>query len=48
VESSEFQEEANQFHVSGFPQTTIDGGAGSVVGAIPEANLLAEIHQAMV
>ena len=29
--------------VSGVPQTTINGGAGAVVGAVPEDYLLAEI-----
>jgi glutaredoxin-like protein len=48
VESMEFQELANQFNVSGVPQTTINGKAGTVVGAVPEANLLAEIQQVMV
>ena len=47
VESMEFQELANQFNVSGVPQTTINGEAGTVVGAVPEANLLAEIQRVM-
>ena len=45
VESMEFQEVANRFNVSGVPQTTINSGAGTVVGAVPEANLLAEIQR---
>jgi glutaredoxin-like protein len=45
VESMEFQELAEQFNVSGVPQTTINFGAGTVVGAIPEASLLAEIQR---
>jgi glutaredoxin-like protein len=45
VESMEFQELAEQFHVGGVPQTTINSGAGTVVGAVPEANLLAEIQR---
>jgi glutaredoxin-like protein len=45
VESMEFQEIAEQFNVSGVPQTTINFGAGTVVGAVPEANLLAEIQR---
>ena len=45
VESMEFQELAEQFHVSGVPQTTINSGKGLVVGAVPEANLLAEIQR---
>jgi thioredoxin-related protein len=47
VEAMEFQELANQFNVSGVPQTTINSGAGNVVGAVPEANLLAEILRVM-
>jgi glutaredoxin-like protein len=43
VESMEFQELANRFNISGVPQTMINDGAGTVVGAVPEANLLAEI-----
>jgi len=45
VESMEFQEVANRFNVSNVPQTTINSGAGTVVGAVPEANLLAEIQR---
>jgi len=45
VESMEFQELANRFNVSGVPQTTINAGAGTVVGAVPEDNLLAEIQR---
>jgi len=47
VESMEFQEVANQFNVSGVPQTTINSGAGSVIGAVLEADLLAEIQRVM-
>jgi glutaredoxin-like protein len=45
VESMEFQELAAQFNVSGVPQTTINSGLGMLVGAVPEANLLAEIQR---
>ncbi len=45
VESMEFQDVANQFNFSGVPQTTINSGAGTVVGAVPETNLLAEIQR---
>jgi glutaredoxin-like protein len=45
VESMEFQELAGQFNVSGVPQTSINAGAGTVVGAVPEADLLAEIQR---
>jgi glutaredoxin-like protein len=45
VESTEFPELADQFNVRGVPQTSINFGAGTVVGAVPEANLLAEIQR---
>ncbi len=47
VEAMEFQEVADQFNVSGVPQTTINSGAGTVVGAVPEADLLAELQRVM-
>ncbi len=47
VEAMEFPDLANRFRVSGVPQTTINQGAGTVVGAVPEDNLLAEIMRAM-
>lgn len=43
VEATEFPELANRFNVRGVPQTVINSGAGSVVGAVPEQNLMAEI-----
>ena len=43
VEATEFPELANQFNVRGVPQTVINAGMGTVVGAMPEKNLLAEI-----
>jgi hypothetical protein len=46
VEAMEFPELSNQFHVSGVPQTTINAGAGTVVGAVPEDQLLKEIQRA--
>ncbi|MBN2549307.1 MAG: thioredoxin family protein [Anaerolineales bacterium] len=46
VEASEFPELADRFNVSGVPQTTINAGAGTVVGAYPEEGLLAEILRA--
>ncbi len=45
VESMEFQDLAEQFNVSGVPQTTINQGLGRVVGAVPEANLVAELQR---
>lgn len=47
VEAMEFPELSNRFHVSGVPQTTINAGAGTVVGAVPEENLLREIQRAV-
>ena len=47
VEATEFPELANRFNVRGVPQTVINAGAGSVVGAVPEQNLLAQIRQAI-
>lgn len=47
IEATEFPELSNRFGVSGVPQTTINEGAGTVVGAVPEQNLIAEIQQAI-
>jgi glutaredoxin-like protein len=47
VEAMEFPELANRFNVHGVPQTVINSGAGIVVGAVPEQNLLAEIMRAL-
>ena len=47
VEATEFPELANRFNVRGVPQTVINSGAGSVVGAVPEQSLLAEIQRAL-
>jgi hypothetical protein len=43
VEAMEFPELSSRHNVSGVPQTTINDGAGNVVGAVPEGHLLAEI-----
>ena len=40
----EFPELANRFDVSSVPQTTINMGAGTVIGAAPEHNLVEEIR----
>ena len=45
IEAMEFQELAESFNVSGVPQTTINSGRGKLVGAQPEASLLAEIRR---
>lgn len=47
VEATEFPELANQFQVRGVPQTVINAGGGTVVGAVPEGALLAEIKRAL-
>jgi glutaredoxin-like protein len=47
VEATEFPGLANQFNVSGVPQTVINAGSGTVVGAVPESNLIAEIKRAL-
>jgi len=47
IEATEFPELSTRFGVSGVPQTTINYGAGSVVGAVPEDQLLAEIQNAL-
>jgi len=47
VEAIEFPELSDRYHVSGVPQTTINDGAGTMVGAAPEENLLAEIRNAI-
>lgn len=47
VEAMEFPELASRFNVHGVPQTVINAGAGIVVGAVPEQNLLAEITRAL-
>ena len=47
VEATEFPELSYQFDVSGVPQTTINLGAGTVVGAYPEDALLEEVLTAV-
>ena len=47
VEAQEFPELSERFQVSGVPQTTINAGAGTLVGAGPEDYLLAEIRKAI-
>jgi len=47
IEAMEFPELAQRHQVSGVPQTTINHGAGRVVGAVPELTLLAEIQRAL-
>ncbi len=47
VEAMEFQELAQENGVSGVPHTTINFGAGEMVGAAPEGMLIAEIKKAL-
>jgi glutaredoxin-like protein len=47
VEAMEFPELATRHGVSGVPQTTINDGAGTVVGAVPEEHLIEEIQRAL-
>jgi hypothetical protein len=47
IEAMEFPDLSERFNVSGVPQTTINGGAATVVGAVPEEYLLAEIQRAV-
>lgn len=47
IEAMEFPELANQFNVSGVPQTTINLGAGTVIGGVPEETLVTEIKKSL-
>ena len=47
VEAIEFPELSDQFNVGGVPQTTINAGDGTLVGAAPEEYLVAEIIKAL-
>lgn len=47
VESMEFSELANQYAISGVPDTVINNDAGRALGAVPEAQLLAEVRRAL-
>jgi glutaredoxin-like protein len=47
VEAMEFPELSARFQVSGVPQTTINMGAGTMVGAGNEQNLVEEIRAAL-
>ena len=48
VEATEFPELANQYGVSGVPHTTINFGAGEMIGAAPEAMMIEQIKEALV
>lgn len=47
VDAMEFPELSQKFRVQGVPQTVINSGGGVVVGAYPEAQMLAEIKRAL-
>ena len=47
VEAMEFPELSDRYGVSGVPHTTINQGAGSMVGSAPEQYLVAEIKKAL-
>jgi hypothetical protein len=47
IEAMEFPELSARHGVSGVPQTTINDGAGSVIGAVPEDHLIAEIQRTL-
>lgn len=47
VEAMEFPELSERHQISGVPDTIINAGAGRMVGAAPEAQLLAEVHLVM-
>lgn len=47
VDAMEFPDLADRFRVSGVPQTTINDGAGIVMGAVPPEYLVAEIQRAV-
>jgi hypothetical protein len=47
VEAIEFPELSDRFNVGGVPQTTINAGAGTLVGAAPEEYLVAEIMKVL-
>ncbi len=45
VSAGEFRALSQQYNVSGVPQTTVNDGAATVVGAVPESNMVAEIKK---
>jgi glutaredoxin-like protein len=47
VEATEFPELSNRHNISGVPHTVVNDGKGNLVGAVPEANLVAEIQRVL-
>ena len=48
VEATEFPELANRYGVSGVPHTSINFGAGELIGAAPEAMMIEQIKQFLI
>lgn len=46
IEATEFPELADRYGVSGVPQTTVNDGIVNAIGALPEAELIAQIQEA--
>jgi thioredoxin-related protein len=47
VEAMEFPDLANKHNISGVPHTVINNGAGNIVGAVPEADLVTAIQNVL-
>ena len=47
VEAIEFPELVSRYSVSGVPHTSINAGAGTMIGAAPENYLVEEIKKAL-
>jgi predicted DsbA family dithiol-disulfide isomerase len=47
VDANAFPALANRHQVSGVPHTVINDGAGNLVGAVPEASMVAALRQAL-
>ena len=47
IEAMEFPDLSDRYGVSGVPHTTINAGAGNLVGAAPEQYLVDEIKKAL-
>ena len=46
VSAMEFNELSEEYGIGSVPDTVINAGAGRVVGAVPEQNMLAELMRA--
>ena len=45
VEATEFHDLSGKFGISGVPHTVINGGIGSIVGAVSEGMLIQNIEE---